>query len=67
MDDYIREFIAGGVGGVCFTLVLHPYDTVKVLTQTNTQRMGSIRCFETILKNEVNLQINLKHFFIPLN
>ncbi len=54
MDDFIREFIAGGVGGVCFTLVLHPYDTVKVLTQTNKQQMGSISCFNTILKTEVN-------------
>ncbi len=54
MDDFLREFIAGGVGGVCFTLVLHPYDTVKVLTQTNKERMGSVKCFRAILKNEVN-------------
>lgn len=52
MNDFVREFIAGGVGGICFTLVFHPYDTVKVLTQTNPDKMGSIKCFQTILKNE---------------
>lgn len=52
MNDFAREFIAGGVGGVCFTLVFHPCDTVKVMTQTNMQSGGSYSCIKTILKTE---------------
>ena len=30
----IRDFIAGGVGGVCAVIVGHPFDLVKVRLQT---------------------------------
>ena len=30
----VRDFVAGGVGGVCAVLVGHPFDLVKVRLQT---------------------------------
>ena len=30
----LRDFVAGGVGGVCAVLVGHPFDLVKVRLQT---------------------------------
>jgi hypothetical protein len=32
--DLLKQFIAGGVGGVCLVLVGHPLDTIKVRIQT---------------------------------
>lgn len=36
-----EDFVAGGVGGVGICVVTHPFDTVKVLRQTQHERYGS--------------------------
>lgn len=33
-NDFFKEFLAGGFGGICFVLTFHPYDTIKVKMQT---------------------------------
>jgi len=34
MANYVENFIAGGVGGICAVSVGHPFDTIKVRLQT---------------------------------
>uniref|UniRef100_A0AC35U1P6 Congested-like trachea protein n=1 Tax=Rhabditophanes sp. KR3021 TaxID=114890 RepID=A0AC35U1P6_9BILA len=39
-EDFLRSFIAGGVGGSCAVSVGHPFDTVKVRLQTMPKVLG---------------------------
>lgn len=32
--NFLKNFVAGGVGGACTVMVGHPFDTVKVRLQT---------------------------------
>ena len=31
----MNEYVCGGISGICQTLVGHPFDTYKVIYQTN--------------------------------
>ena len=31
----MNEYVCGGISGICQTLVGHPFDTFKVISQTN--------------------------------
>ncbi|XP_056664277.1 mitochondrial carnitine/acylcarnitine carrier protein-like [Monodelphis domestica] len=56
----IKDFLAGGFGGLCLVLVGHPLDTVKVKLQTQPKTLsgqlprysGSLDCFRQILVSE---------------
>ena len=34
----VKDFIAGGIGGVCLVVAGHPFDTVKVKTSIEIAR-----------------------------
>jgi len=38
----LKDFLAGGFGGVCLVTVGHPLDTIKVRLQTSTQYKGLV-------------------------
>ncbi|CAG7833921.1 unnamed protein product [Allacma fusca] len=56
----IKNFLAGGFGGVCLVVAGHPLDTIKVRLQTQPQAApgklptytGTFDCFKKILRNE---------------
>ncbi|CDW52670.1 Putative solute carrier family 25 carnitine [Trichuris trichiura] len=50
--DPLKNFIAGGVGGVCCVVTGHPFDTVKVRVQTATRPLSTLHCFEQTVMNE---------------
>ncbi|KFD63221.1 hypothetical protein M514_24598 [Trichuris suis] len=50
--DPLKNFIAGGVGGVCCVVTGHPFDTVKVRVQTASRPLSTLHCFEQTVMNE---------------
>jgi len=56
----LKNFLAGGFGGVCLVVAGHPLDTIKVRLQTQPQAppgkpavySGTWDCFTKIIKNE---------------
>ncbi|XP_044525395.1 mitochondrial carnitine/acylcarnitine carrier protein-like [Gracilinanus agilis] len=56
----IKNFLAGGFGGICLVFVGHPLDTVKVKLQTQPKNLpvqlphysGALDCFRKILAKE---------------
>ncbi|CAL8115556.1 unnamed protein product [Orchesella dallaii] len=56
----LKNFLAGGFGGVCLVVVGHPLDTIKVRLQTQPAVVagqppiykGTVDCFVKIVKNE---------------
>lgn len=56
----VKDFLAGGVGGVCLVLTGHPLDTIKVRLQTQTKPLpgqvplytGTLDCAKKIIAKE---------------
>ncbi|RMZ88273.1 hypothetical protein DV736_g4500, partial [Chaetothyriales sp. CBS 134916] len=54
VKSQIRDFVAGGVGGICAVLVGHPFDLVKVRLQTSDKGVykGAIDCVRKTIARE---------------
>uniref|UniRef100_A0A5S6R263 Zinc finger CCCH-type with G patch domain-containing protein n=2 Tax=Trichuris muris TaxID=70415 RepID=A0A5S6R263_TRIMR len=50
--DPLKNFVAGGVGGVCCVVTGHPFDTVKVRLQTGHHSLSTFQCFKQTVGNE---------------
>merc|ERR1712106_604254 len=52
----VKNFLAGGVGGMCTVLSGHPFDTIKVRLQTQSSEKplytGTVDCVTKTVKNE---------------
>jgi len=57
LPSSVRSFLSGGVGGVCSTLVGHPFDLVKVRMQTmsgTTPKLSTLGVLkDTLVKDGV--------------
>ncbi|OUC39811.1 g-patch domain protein, partial [Trichinella nativa] len=51
--DPLRNFLAGGIGGVCCVVTGHPFDTIKVRLQTASAATGGISTFSCLKKTVV--------------
>ena len=59
--DPLKNFLAGGVGGICVVFIGHPPDTIKVRLQTmpkpnNGEKpiyTGAIDCVKKMVQKEV--------------
>jgi solute carrier family 25 carnitine/acylcarnitine transporter 20/29 len=59
--DPFKNFLAGGVGGVCLIIIGHPPDTIKVRLQTmpkpkkeeKPMYTGAIDCVKKTVRKEV--------------
>ncbi|XP_075249748.1 mitochondrial carnitine/acylcarnitine carrier protein-like [Convolutriloba macropyga] len=48
----LKDFLAGGFGGVCLVMSGHPFDTIKVRLQTSNQYTGMLDCVRQIYVKE---------------
>jgi hypothetical protein len=52
----VADFVAGALGGVMICLVHHPFDTVKVLLQSQPGRFSSsMECARVVASSSVRL------------
>ncbi|KRZ87287.1 Calcium-independent phospholipase A2-gamma [Trichinella sp. T8] len=51
--DPLRNFLAGGIGGVCCVVTGHPFDTIKVRLQTASVATGGISTLSCLKKTVV--------------
>lgn len=59
--DPVKNFIAGGFGGICLVFIGHPPDTIKVRLQTipipkqgqQPIYQGTVDCLNKTIRNEV--------------
>ncbi|KRY60151.1 Protein dif-1 [Trichinella britovi] len=51
--DPLRNFLAGGIGGVCCVVTGHPFDTIKVRLQTASAATGGISTLSCLKKTVV--------------
>ena len=52
----LKNFLAGGIGGMSSVFIGHPFDTIKVRLQTISIQghyHGTFHCATKIIKNEV--------------
>jgi hypothetical protein len=52
MVRWQAEIIAGGVSGMAGVFIGHPFDTVKVLMQTDPKHKSPVQCLRSVVKNE---------------
>ena len=48
----LKDFLAGGFGGVCLVVSGHPFDTIKVRLQTSSNYNGMLDCIKQIWSKE---------------
>jgi solute carrier family 25 carnitine/acylcarnitine transporter 20/29 len=52
MTSALKDFLAGGFGGICLVFTGHPLDTIKVRLQTSSKYKGFIDCFTQTVRTE---------------
>lgn len=52
MSSAVKDFFAGGFGGVCLVVTGHPLDTIKVRLQTSDKYKGLVDCATQTIKRE---------------
>lgn len=51
-SEFTNEVIAGTVGGWAQVAIGHPFDTIKVLLQTNNEHKNAWNCFQKTVKSQ---------------
>jgi solute carrier family 25 carnitine/acylcarnitine transporter 20/29 len=51
-SEFTNELIAGTVGGWAQVAIGHPFDTVKVLLQTNSEYKNAWNCFQRTVQSQ---------------
>ena len=52
MVRWYDEIIAGGISGMAGVFIGHPFDTVKVLMQTDSKHKSPVQCLRTVVKSD---------------
>jgi hypothetical protein len=52
MVQWYDEIIAGGVSGMAGVIIGHPFDTVKVLMQTDSKYKSPVQCLRSVVKSD---------------
>ena len=54
----VADFVAGALGGVAICLLVQPFDTVKVILQSQPGRFASsFQCFKAVFNQSVRVSL----------